>query len=120
LNTLANFDWIDFTRVKWNTCSDDSGADCLTPKGFTFMRVIVSEGVYIDFYNLHADAGYISTSQISYLTYPNSSLVPILATKLHVQPISSKSLTTSTPGQSATPSSFSATPTRDTPVQQME
>ena len=57
LNTLSNFDWIDFTREKWDTCSDDSGDDCLTPKGFTFMRVIVSEGVYIDFYNLHADAG---------------------------------------------------------------
>ncbi|TVY12809.1 Sphingomyelinase, partial [Lachnellula arida] len=57
LNTLSNFDWIDFTRVKWATCSDASGADCLTPKGFTFMRVLVSEGVYIDFYNLHADAG---------------------------------------------------------------
>lgn len=61
-STLANFDWIDFTRVKWNTCSDDSGADCLTPKGFTFMRVIVSEGVHIDFYNLHADAGYVIIS----------------------------------------------------------
>ncbi|CZR52347.1 probable endonuclease/exonuclease/phosphatase family protein [Phialocephala subalpina] len=57
LNTLSNFDWIDFSRTKWATCSDASGADCLTPKGFTFMRTIVSEGVYIDFYNLHADAG---------------------------------------------------------------
>ncbi|KAH8601419.1 endonuclease exonuclease phosphatase family protein [Bisporella sp. PMI_857] len=57
LNTLANFDWIDFTRVKWATCSDASGSDCLTPKGFTFMRAIVSEGIYIDIYNLHADAG---------------------------------------------------------------
>lgn len=57
LNTLANFDWIDFTRVKWSTCSDASENDCLTPKGFTFMRLLISEGVYIDFYNLHADAG---------------------------------------------------------------
>lgn len=57
LNTLSNFDWVNFTRVKWATCSDASGADCLTPKGFTFMRAIISEGVYIDFYNLHADAG---------------------------------------------------------------
>ena len=59
LNTLSNFDWIDFTRVKWGQCSDASGADCLTPKGFTFMRLIVEEGVYIDFYNLHADAGFV-------------------------------------------------------------
>ncbi|KAI1635664.1 endonuclease/Exonuclease/phosphatase [Biscogniauxia mediterranea] len=57
LNTLANFDWIDFTRVKWSTCSDASGADCLTPKGFTFMRAKIDEGVFIDVYNLHADAG---------------------------------------------------------------
>lgn len=57
LNTLSNFDWIDFSRTKWATCSDASGSDCLTPKGFTFMRTIISEGVYIDFYNLHADAG---------------------------------------------------------------
>jgi hypothetical protein len=57
LNTLANFDWVDFAREKWDDCSDASESDCLTPKGFTFMRVVVDEGVYIDFYNLHADAG---------------------------------------------------------------
>ncbi|KAH6869532.1 endonuclease/Exonuclease/phosphatase [Thelonectria olida] len=57
LNALANFDWVGFTRVKWNDCSSASGADCLTPKGFTFMRLQVAEGVYIDAYNLHTDAG---------------------------------------------------------------
>lgn len=57
LNTLSNFDWVDFARVKWDTCSNASGADCLTPKGFTFMRVKVDDGVWIDVYNLHADAG---------------------------------------------------------------
>ncbi|OOQ89138.1 endonuclease/exonuclease/phosphatase family protein [Penicillium brasilianum] len=57
LNTVSNYDWVDFTREKWNTCSDDSGSDCLTPKGFTFMRWNPSTGVYIDFYNIHADAG---------------------------------------------------------------
>ncbi|KAF3386748.1 Uncharacterized protein F1880_000751 [Penicillium rolfsii] len=57
LNTVSNYDWVDFTRVKWNTCSDASGSDCLTPKGFTFMRWNPSTGVYIDFYNIHADAG---------------------------------------------------------------
>lgn len=59
LNTISNFDWVDFTRVKWATCSNASGADCLTPKGFTFMRVAVSEGVYVDMYNIHADAGFV-------------------------------------------------------------
>ncbi|KAI0385578.1 mannose-binding lectin [Hypomontagnella monticulosa] len=57
LNTLANFDWLDFERVKWDTCSNASGADCLTPKGYTFMRVAVDDGVYVDVYNLHTDAG---------------------------------------------------------------
>jgi len=40
--------------------SNASGADCLTPKGFTFMRMVVSEGVYVDFYNLHEDAGSVT------------------------------------------------------------
>ncbi|KAK1990756.1 endonuclease/Exonuclease/phosphatase [Colletotrichum falcatum] len=57
LNTLSNYDWIDFERVKWDTCSNASGSDCLTPKGFTFMRVRLAEGAYVDVYNLHADAG---------------------------------------------------------------
>ncbi|XXG97490.1 hypothetical protein Hte_003793 [Hypoxylon texense] len=57
LNTLANFDWIDFERVKWATCSDASENDCLTPKGYTFMRVAIDDGVYVDVYNLHTDAG---------------------------------------------------------------
>ncbi|KAL4916043.1 Endonuclease/exonuclease/phosphatase [Aspergillus aurantiobrunneus] len=57
LNTLSNYNWTDFARVKWETCENASGADCLTPKGFTVMRVRLDEGVYVDCYNLHADAG---------------------------------------------------------------
>ncbi|TIC89852.1 Uncharacterized protein CH35J_012461 [Colletotrichum higginsianum] len=57
LNTLSNHDWVDFERVKWSQCSNASGADCLTPKGFTFMRVRLAEGVWVDVYNLHTDAG---------------------------------------------------------------
>ncbi|KAK8244792.1 endonuclease/Exonuclease/phosphatase [Phyllosticta capitalensis] len=57
LNSLSNYDWRDFTRIKWDTCSDASGSDCLTPKGFTYMRWRLAEGVYVDAYNLHADAG---------------------------------------------------------------
>ncbi|WP_084599582.1 RICIN domain-containing protein [Actinoplanes subtropicus] len=58
LNSLSNYqyDEDDFERVHWNSCQYDSG-DCLTPKGFTFMRVRLSEGVYVDFYNLHTNAG---------------------------------------------------------------
>lgn len=58
LNSISSSDWINFTRVKWDVCSNASGSDCLTPKGFTFMRWNPSEGVYVDVYNLHADAGY--------------------------------------------------------------
>ncbi|KAH6618537.1 Endonuclease/exonuclease/phosphatase [Boeremia exigua] len=57
LNSLSNFPFTDFERVKWNTCSTFDSADCLTPKGFTFMRVKFAEGVWVDAYNLHADAG---------------------------------------------------------------
>ncbi|KAK0639556.1 endonuclease exonuclease phosphatase family protein [Cercophora newfieldiana] len=61
LNTLSNHPWLDFRRVKWDTCSDASSSDCLTPKGFTFMRLALSTSstvsTYIDVYNLHADAG---------------------------------------------------------------
>ncbi|MFJ4782087.1 jacalin-like lectin [Streptomyces sp. NPDC088794] len=58
LNTLSkiSYDTDDFERVGWNSCQWDSG-DCLTPKGFTFMRERLAEGVYVDFYNLHTNAG---------------------------------------------------------------
>ncbi len=58
LNTLSSlpFDEDDFERVHWNSCQLDSG-DCLTPKGFSFMRLRLAEGVYVDAYNLHTNAG---------------------------------------------------------------
>lgn len=57
LNSLSNYPYTDFKRIKWNTCSTFDGADCLTPKGFTYMKVQFAPGVIIDAYNLHADAG---------------------------------------------------------------
>ncbi|MFI6494219.1 jacalin-like lectin [Streptomyces sp. NPDC050564] len=58
LNTVSTYAWDgdDFERVGWNDCQVDSG-DCLTPKGFSFMRERLAEGVYVDFYNLHTNAG---------------------------------------------------------------
>ncbi|MEJ3749717.1 jacalin-like lectin [Actinomycetes bacterium KLBMP 9797] len=58
LNTLSShpYDEDDFERARWNSCQFDSG-DCLTPKGFTFLRVRLAEGVYVDTYNLHTNAG---------------------------------------------------------------
>jgi hypothetical protein len=58
LNSLSSlpYDSDDFERVRWNSCQLDSG-DCLTPKGFTFMRLRLAEGVYVDVYNVHTNAG---------------------------------------------------------------
>ncbi|KAJ1333096.1 Endonuclease/exonuclease/phosphatase family protein [Microdochium nivale] len=56
LNSLSNFNYTTFERVKWDDCNLNS-ADCLTPKGFTMMRMQVANGVEVDLYNLHADAG---------------------------------------------------------------
>ncbi|MCH7232708.1 hypothetical protein L0U85_17890 [Glycomyces sp. L485] len=56
LNTLSHLPFEDFERVKWDDCSSGSG-DCLTPKGFTFMRARLAEGAWVDLYNLHTDAG---------------------------------------------------------------
>ncbi|QRW20466.1 hypothetical protein RhiXN_09441 [Rhizoctonia solani] len=36
--TSGGYDWVDFERIKWDQCSNASESDCLTPKGFTFMR----------------------------------------------------------------------------------
>ena len=46
------------TRVAWNEASGilSDGSDELTPKGFMCTVIDVGNGVYVDFYNLHADA----------------------------------------------------------------
>ncbi|KAI0146227.1 Endonuclease/exonuclease/phosphatase [Xylariaceae sp. FL1272] len=60
LNTLSNLPWNTYIRKSWATCSLGSG-DCLTPKGFTFMRLVLQDGVStVDVYNLHTDAGTLS------------------------------------------------------------
>ncbi|WP_030171535.1 jacalin-like lectin [Spirillospora albida] len=56
LNSLSHQPFGDLDRITWNDCFIGSG-DCLTPKGFTFHRVRLAEGAYLDVYNLHADAG---------------------------------------------------------------
>ncbi|WP_326553020.1 jacalin-like lectin [Micromonospora sp. NBC_01813] len=54
LNTLSYHPYSDLTRVRWNTCN---GTDCLTPKGFTRTRIRLADGVHVDFYNAHPNAG---------------------------------------------------------------
>jgi len=53
LNTMSRFPFDDLARVRWSACN---GVDCLTPKGFTIARTRLAEGVYVDIYNLHAQA----------------------------------------------------------------
>ncbi|KAI0640365.1 Endonuclease/exonuclease/phosphatase [Trametes meyenii] len=66
LNTLSDFDWVDFFHTKWATCSDASKADCLTPKGFTFMLFRIDEGVYVDTVNLHIDTSTEGTDNVAH------------------------------------------------------
>ncbi|SCL19010.1 Metal-dependent hydrolase, endonuclease/exonuclease/phosphatase family [Micromonospora pallida] len=54
LNTMSNLPYANFQRITWNRCA---GTDCLTPKGFTASRIELAAGVYVDFYNVHANAG---------------------------------------------------------------
>ena len=54
LNTLSHLPYTDLERTKWSACN---GTDCLTPKGFTFSRIRLAEGAYVDLYNLHPNAG---------------------------------------------------------------
>ncbi|KAH8178130.1 hypothetical protein LIA77_03212 [Sarocladium implicatum] len=56
LNTLLNWDYQELRRTKWNKCSLNSG-DCLTPKGFSFIRLKIDGGNELHVYNLHGDAG---------------------------------------------------------------
>ena len=46
------------TRVPWNDASGvlSDGSDELTPKGFVYTVIDIGNGIYVDFYNLHADA----------------------------------------------------------------
>ncbi|MER5195261.1 jacalin-like lectin [Streptomyces sp. NPDC002755] len=53
LNTLSDYAFDDFERVRWNNCT---GTNCLTPKGFTLSRVRLAEGVFLDLYNVHTNA----------------------------------------------------------------
>lgn len=46
------------TREPWNEACGilSDGSDELTPKGFVYTVIDVGNGIYVDFYNLHADA----------------------------------------------------------------
>lgn len=56
IRTFSRFPLFEHEREKWSACDIGSG-DCLTPKGFSAVRVTLAEGVTVDVYNLHAEAG---------------------------------------------------------------
>ena len=60
LNRLARYQFSGFTRTAWTACygTFDSGSDCLTKKGFSVGLHHFANGVWVDVYNLHMDAGH--------------------------------------------------------------
>ncbi len=54
LNTFSKIPFRSFKRVQWNDCN---GADCFTPKGFTYCQLLLAPNIYVDLYNVHANAG---------------------------------------------------------------
>ncbi|MBR5618928.1 MAG: hypothetical protein IKW76_04280 [Clostridia bacterium] len=58
LNYYSNLPLFNVTRVPWETAYGvfDAGSDELTPKGFLCGSVEIADGVYVDVYDMHADA----------------------------------------------------------------
>ncbi len=59
LNEFSQFPFGPLDRVTWVECNGtvDSGSDCLTIKGFYAATHTLSEGIDVDVYDLHMDAG---------------------------------------------------------------
>jgi hypothetical protein len=56
LNQFSLFPFDPVIRRAWEGC-DNSAADCLALKGFSVARTTFADGVTIDVYNLHMEAG---------------------------------------------------------------
>ena len=58
LNLYSDLPLYNVTRVPWETAYGifDAGSDELTPKGFLCSSVQLADGVYVDIYDMHADA----------------------------------------------------------------
>jgi endonuclease/exonuclease/phosphatase family metal-dependent hydrolase len=59
MNFMSNFELNNITRVKWKDSYGfiKDGADQMTPKGILYSSVKISDGYYIDVYDIHTDAG---------------------------------------------------------------
>ncbi len=58
LNLFSKYPIYNIGRVPWKSAYGvyDCGSDELTPKGILYCTVEVADGIYIDVYNIHADA----------------------------------------------------------------
>lgn len=56
LGLLSRYSFDEFRRIPWQRCGAGA-ADCLAMKGFAMARVELADGVVVDVYDLHADAG---------------------------------------------------------------
>lgn len=56
---FSRFPLTNHEQVQWEDCSGvfDGASDCLAEKGFNAVTVTLAEGVTVELYNLHADAG---------------------------------------------------------------
>lgn len=56
LNRFSQFPFGDIVRQAWVGCDNNSG-DCLALKGFSVARTQLADGVCVDVYNIHGEAG---------------------------------------------------------------
>lgn len=63
LNRFSRMPFGEVTRVAWDSCfggmdqSDHGAGDCLATKGFSVATTQLADGVAVDVYNLHGEAG---------------------------------------------------------------
>lgn len=59
LGLLSRFPFDEVRRIPWVACYGvaEGASDCLAMKGFGMARVELKQGIVIDIYNLHAEAG---------------------------------------------------------------
>jgi hypothetical protein len=59
LNALSRYAFSGLARTKWTKCNGifDQKNDCLTSKGFSFMTLDLGDGMLVDVYDVHFDAG---------------------------------------------------------------
>lgn len=58
LNIFSKYNLFNEERTTWDSLSGviDGGADELTPKGILYACIELEDGIYLDFYTIHADA----------------------------------------------------------------